>query len=302
MRFEEVPTRLLGVLAATGVAVLWAGSVLAQGTVPILYAFEEALSGDDEQRLVWPTAVAAERNDEIAVADAAGPALWIFRDRSGGEGWLPEAVIELPAAAYSLACGGDRYLVSTRSPGRLFAVAAPGYELQELALPPAVTPGAVACLPDGGVLVHDLAAGRLLTLSGSLEVRSSVALRGTVAALAPGPGGGFYATLPRAGEVRRYGANGEQLANLRVPGLDPAPAWPTGLIAEANGEVVVVDRHGGRLLAIDTSGRWAGSGSRRGWEPGLLRYPGDIARMPDGRIAVADQGNGRVQLFRRLER
>jgi sugar lactone lactonase YvrE len=183
----------------------------------------------------------------------------------------------------------------------LLAFEGTNYEPRELVLPPQVAPGAVTCLADGAILVHDLAAGRLLVLGGDLEVRTSVAMPGTVAALAPGPGGGFYATFPQTGEVRRYGANGEELATLPIPGLAPAPAWPVGLIVESNGEILVADRHGGRLVVIETSGRWAGSGSRRGWEPGLLRFPADIAQLPDGRIVVADQGNGRVQIFRRIE-
>ncbi len=294
----------LGILALAALAALTAGRAkpaAAQNQAPALYAFDEALSGDDERRLSRPTAVAAGRDGEIAVADAAGPSLWFFRDRGGSEGWVIQLSIDLPAAAHSLACGGDRYLVSTRQPGRLFAVEGPGYELRELKLPPRVTPGAVACLRDRAILVHDLAAGRLLVLDAELEVRTSVPLAGTVAALAPGPAGGFYATFPQNHEVRRYGANGEQLAVLTVPGLAPAPAWPVGLIVQADGEIVVADRHGGRLLVIETSGRWAGAGSRRGWEPGLLRFPADLAQLPDGRVAVADQGNGRVQLFRRLE-
>jgi len=291
----------LGALALVALAAAWMAPAAAQDSAPVLYAFEDAFNGDEAQRLVWPTAVTAGRADEIAVADASGPSLWIFRDQGGSEGWVRHASIELPSAAYSLSCGGDRYLVSTRQPGLLLAVEKPGYELRELELPPGTTPGAVACLSDGAILVHDLAAGRLLVLGRGFEVRSSVDLPGTVSALAPGPGGGFYATFPRVGEVRRYGANGEELAVLAVPGLSPAPAWPVGLIVGVNGEIVVADRHGGRLVVIETSGRWAGSGSRRGWEPGLLRYPSDLAPLPDGRIAVADQGNGRVQIFRRLE-
>lgn len=302
MRPEIRPEHRLGALALAVLVVVWGAPAAAQDQATALFAFEEVLSGGEEQHLVWPTAVASGRADEIAVADAAGPSLGIYRDRGGSEGWVRHASITLPSAAYSLACGGDRYLISTRRPGRLFAVGGPDYELRELTLPPKVTPGAVACLSDGGILVHDLAAGRLLVLGGDLEIRTSTSLSGTVAALAPGPGGGFYATFPQTGEVRRYGANGDELAVLAVPGLVPAPAWPVGLIVEASGEVVVVDRHGGRLVVIETSGRWAGSGSRRGWEPGLLRFPADIARLPDGRIAVADLGNGRVQLFRRLEK
>lgn len=294
---------VLGASALVALAALWVPSAAAQGPASsVLYAFEETFSGDDEQRLVWPTAVAAGAADEIAVADAAGPSLWIFRNQGAGAGWVRHTSIGLPSAAYGLSCGADRYLLSTRESGRLFAVERAGYALRELTLAPEVTPGALACLPDGGVLVHDLASGRLLILGAGLEVRNSVILPGTVAALAAGPAGGFYATFPQAGEVRRYGANGEELAVAKVPGLVPAPAWPVGLIVEASGEIIVADRHGGRLLVVGTSGGLVGSGSRRGWEPGLLRFPSDIAKLSDGLIAVADQGNGRIQLFRRLEK
>lgn len=287
---------LVAVTAAAG-----AGPAAGQGAVANLFAFDEALTGDDDVRLRWPTAVAVGGPDEIAVADAAGPALRILRDRGGAEGWVVERSIALPRPAYSLSCGAQDYLVSTREPGVLLVVGRGDESPRELALPGGITPGAVTCLADGQVVVHDLTASRLVVLDGDLRIRATAALAEAVAALAAGPGGGFYATLPGKGEVRRYGANGEQLGVLRVPGLDPAPAWPVGLIVEDNGQVIVADRHGGRLLVLETSGRWIGSGSRRGWEPGLLRYPADIARLPDGGVAVADQGNGRVQVFRRLE-
>jgi hypothetical protein len=272
-----------------------------QETVSTLFAFDQALTGDETAPLRWPTAVASGKPDEIAVADAAGPSLEIFRDVGGAEGWVVERSIELPGPAYSLSCGAERYLLSTRRPGVLLTVSRPDYALRELALPGRIAPGAATCLADGQVVVHDLAAGRLVVLDNALEVRASVEMTDAVSALAAGSGGGFYAVLPGAGEVRRYGANGEQLAVRAVPGLDPAPAWPVGLIVEDNGQIVVADRHGGRLLVLETSGRWVGSGSRRGWEPGLLRFPADLARLADGSVAVADQGNGRVQLFRRLQ-
>lgn len=277
------------------------GPAAAQGKSAPLFAFEEAVAGDDKLRLRWPTAVAVGGVDEIAVADAAGPALVIFRDRGGADGWVVHVSVELPAPAYSLSCGAERYLVSTRRPGVLHTVGKSDYALRELALPEGITPGAATCLADGQLVVHDLASGRLVVLDNALKVRTTVEIAETIATLAPGSSGGFYATLPGAGEVRRYGANGEKLSSLSLPGLGPAPAWPVGLIVEPSGEVVVVDRHGGRILVMETSGRWAGSGSRRGWEPGLLRFPADLAKLPDGRIVIADQGNARIQLFRRLE-
>lgn len=291
--FTVVPV-LAAVLGA-----LWPASASAQ--VTLRFAFSEVLTGDDQHPLRWPTAVAVGGDREIAVADAAGPSLVIFRDRGGAEGWVIHSTVELPAPAYSVSCGTDRYILSTRQPGVLLAVTSPDYELRELALASDITPGAATCLSDSAILVHDLSTGRMVVLDRDREAGVALEVTETVAALAPGPAGGFYAALPSVGEVRRYGANGEELQALRVPGLGPAPAWPVGLVVEADGEVVVADRHGGRILILEASGRWSGTGSRRGWEPGLLRFPSDLARFPDGRVVVADQGNGRVQIFRPLE-
>ncbi len=301
MSRETHPLLRRCLVALSVVAVACTGPASAQGKVATMFAFEEAVAGDDDLRLRWPTAVAAGGNEEIAVADAAGPSLVIFRDQRGGEGWVVHASIELPAPAYSLSCGAEEYLISTRQPGILLTVRKTDYAVRELSLPSGITPGAATCLADDQLLVHDLASGRLLVLDRALKVGVTVEVTEAVAAVARGSGGGFYATLPAVGQVRRYGANGEELSVLAVPSPTTAPAWPVGLIIEDNGEVVVADRHGGRIQVLETSGRWIGSGSRKGWEPGLLRLPADIARLPDGRVIVADLGNGRVQLFRRLE-
>jgi hypothetical protein len=287
-------------LVAT-VAWLGVGPVAGQSNVPTLYAFDEVVAGNEELRLRWPTAVAAGGGAEIAVVDAAGPSLIVFRDQGGAAGWVVHTALDLPAPAYSLSSDGNEYLLSTRQPGTLLAVGKSDYALRQVPIPADITPGAAIRTADGQLLVHDLAAGRLVVLDGALEVRATIALQEAVAALVAGSGGGFYATLPGTGEIRRYGANGELLSAFPVPGVDPVPAWPVGLVVEANGEMIVVDRHGGRLLVLEASGRLAGSGSRKGWEPGLLRFPAGLARLPDGRIVVADQGNGRVQFFRRVD-
>ena len=72
-----------------------------------------------------------------------------------------------------------------------------------------------------------------------------------------------------------------------------------GLAAEPGGNLLVVDRHAGRVLVLDANGQVAGVGARKGWEPGLLLFPAGIARLPGGAVVVADEGNGRAQLFRR---
>jgi tripartite motif-containing protein 71 len=65
--------------------------------------------------------------------------------------------------------------------------------------------------------------------------------------------------------------------------------------------MVIVDRHGARLVVLDAEGRIEGLGSRRGRDPGLLLFPAGITALPDGRLAVADQGNGRIQIFHRIK-
>ena len=301
MILERFAARWLRLAVWSSIGALAASGLAAQTPAQTLFAWEEALTGDEERKLRWPTAVAAGGVDEIAVTDAAGPALWIFRDRGGAEGWVLQTTVELPAPAFSMACGIERFLVSTRQPGRLVTISKPDYRVREILLPAEIIPGTISCAADNRLLLHDLAGGRLLLLGEGFEILTSVPVDGAVSGLSPGSAGDFYAAFPATGEVRRYGANGDLLGTLAVPGLAPTPAWPVGLLVAANGEVTVADRHGGRILVLTAGGRWVGTGSRRGWEPGLLRFPRDIARLPDGRIVVADQGNGRVQVFRRLE-
>jgi hypothetical protein len=117
----------------------------------------------------------------------------------------------------------------------------------------------------------------------------------------PHPDGGRVSAhymIDEEGTILRYGSQGTVEATWEVPGLEPAPAWPSGLAASDLGDLLVVDRHGGRVLRLDARGRPAGASARRGWDPGLLLFPSAVVLMPDGRIAVADQGNGRVQVFR----
>ena len=124
---------------------------------------------------------------------------------------------------------------------------------------------------------------------------------GRVTGLATSPNGGFYATIAAQASVLRASANGSIESTWTLPAHDQVPAWPVGLVTEPGGGVVVVDRHSGRLLLLDGGGRVAGLGSRHGWEPGLLHFPSAMTRLPGGLILVADEGNGRAQVFRRTD-
>jgi streptogramin lyase len=282
------------ILVLPGLAIL--GPAASAASLPRTLIWEGILPEDEDSELRQPVALAAGPNNELAVADVHQSRVLFFTDT--GVEWVSSGVVELPAAPLSLAHDGDRYLLSLRQAPWLVALEGDRHQMRNMPLPQDTVPGSVAALPDGGFLIHDLAQGRVLQLSpgGTVSARATVgAGAGVLAATA---GGGFYALFPVAGEVRRYDAEGGEIDRWRVPGAGPVPAWPAGMVIEPSGSVILSDRHGNRLIRLNSGGRPEGIGSRRGWRPGLLLFPSDLARLADGRLAVADQGNGRVQFFR----
>jgi hypothetical protein len=146
-----------------------------------------------------------------------------------------------------------------------------------------------------------MAGKQVLTLSGSGSVVNRVGVEGYIRALAAAPGGGFFAAVPHEERVDRYRADGKTREPWAIPGDSPLPSWPCSLSMDARGRLLVLDRRGGRIVRLDVTGRVDGVGSRRGWAEGLLLYPAAVTILADGRVAVADQGNGRVQIFHRQD-
>lgn len=172
--------------------------------------------------------------------------------------------------------------------------------MRRVPLPGDAVPGALAGLFGGAVLIHDAAGDKVLFLAESGSVTGTTPLPGLVRALAGAPGEGFFAAAPAAGAVEKITRAGIAAERWIVPGVEPRSAWPVALLSESDGDLLVLDRHGGRVVFLDARGRPRGSGSREGRTAGLLHYPSAMAWIPGGRIAVADQGNGRVQIFRVL--
>ncbi len=261
-------------------------------------ALETSLQGEDFGDLRWPVGVAVASAERLGVADVFGKRLLVFVLDAGT--WNVERTITLPASPRALAHDGRRYLVSLAN-GTLVSVEGDDFNMRMLVLPAGTVPGSLAARSGGGLLVHDLAGDKVLVLGEDDAVRGEVVVAGGLKAIASAPDGGFYAALPATAEVLRHGPDGELLRTWTVPGQGPVPAWPSDLFAAPGGDVVVIDRHGGRILALDAAGRVVGVGAGRGWQPGQLLFPTAIAEFPDGRVIVADQGNSRVQIFRRIE-
>ncbi len=261
-------------------------------------AWEATLQGRDNGDLRWPVGVAAASDVQLGVADAFENRLVVFVLTSGS--WRVLQTVSLPGSPRAVAHDGQRYLLSLNG-GRLVAVEGAGFEVRRLAVPSGTVAEWVAARPAGGFWVHDAARGKVLAMDADGEVQGEVSVTGRLEALVAAPDGGFYAALAATAEVRRYDTEGEILETWTVPGVGPVPAWPSGLVTASGGDLVVVDRHGGRIVALDASGRLVGIGSGRGWNLGQRRFPTAIARLPNGSIVVADQGNSRVQIVRPIE-
>jgi DNA-binding beta-propeller fold protein YncE len=276
-----------------------APSASAQTGPPRVLSFQDALKGTDEVSLQWPVAVAAASDDEVAVADASGPRL--LRFRRVGASWQLDRTVPMGAPPAGLVWDGRRYVASLRQGGGLVAFEGGDLAQRTLPAPRGVVPGPVAVAPGGTLLLYDTEGRRVLRLSAEGTSTAEIPVEGDVTALAATAAGGFFAALGAEGSVRRFDASGKLDVAWSLPAFESVPAWPSGLAVEPGGNVLVVDRHVGRILVLDANGQVAGVGSRQGWEPGLLLFPAGIARLPGGTVLVADEGNGRAQLFRRAE-
>lgn len=276
--------------------------LLAQGLSAPSMLWEQTLVGEDDAKLRWPVAVASAADDEILVADGFKNRLILFKFKETAGGWTVEKTTTLPATPRALASGNGRYVVALRQAGGVFVVERPSLQLRKVGVAPGVMPSAIAAGPGSSIAVFDAASSRILILSEDGGVLNQIRLTGEISSLAAAVNGDIYASVAQPAEIRRYSADSELIDTWLPPKTSQFPPWPAGLAVEPGGTLFVSDRRAGSLLVLDTSsGRLKGTGSRHGWESGLLNRPAGIGLLPDGRLAVADQGNGRVQIFRPIE-
>lgn len=286
----------IGGIVVAAAVLLAAASAGGESRTPV-FIHEEVLYGSGDGRLRWPVGVASATPDELVVTDLSGPRIVVFSHRNNE--WIVERTVPLSAPPVSIIAAGERYLISLRGSSRLVALGRDGWQLGSLSLPLGASPGAMVLRPDGSILVQDRNTEQLFVLASTDTVTDRIPMTGLARALAA-TGGSVYAAFPHSGEVARYDGRGDEEFRWKIPSPTPVPAWPAGLAVDSGGEIVVVDRHGGRLLVFDGRGRPLGTGARPGRDVGLLRFPAAVAAMEGNRVAVADQGNGRVQIFRAI--
>ena len=284
------------VVASLGVSSLEA----AQRNLPRVLVFEEAVRGTEESELRWPVGVAAASDEEFAVVDAKPARLLVFRKQ--GASWQLAKTVSLPAAPAGLAHVGNRYVVALRGTEGLMALEGEQLLVRKIGLPGGVVPGVIAPRGDGGLLVYDYASGRVFKFDPNGNLLAETAIDGRVTGLAEGPGGEMWVAVGEQSALLRFDPNGAMTARIEIPGVGPVPSWPAGIVVDSEGTLAVLDRHAGRILLFEDGGSPLGAGSRRGSEPGLLLFPRAVGVLAEDQLIVADEGNGRVQVFRRTDK
>lgn len=138
------------------------------------------------------------------------------------------------------------------------------------------------------------------------------ALLATTVACAGGDGAGaeWQATVDTIGDtivVRTTGGSAwgrprQMVPEVTIGVLEGDDEYMLGsinaLAVGSDGTIYAMDRQIPRLRTYDAQGRHLADFGRDGGGPGEYKSPdGGLAMLPDGRIAVRDPGNARIQLF-----
>jgi ABC-type Fe3+ transport system permease subunit len=114
--------------------------------------------------------------------------------------------------------------------------------------------------------------------------------------LAVDPTSGDTYVIDKDARVQRFGPDGEQLREWRMPQWNRGK--PVGASVAPDGSLVVADTHEHRVVAFSPDGEIRWTLGSYGREPGQFVYPTDVVFAPDGRIFVGEYGgNDRIQVF-----
>ncbi len=149
---------------------------------------------------------------------------------------------------------------------------------------------------DGQVFILDRSGPSILVADRTLDVKRVVRLPERVdpSGFAIAEDGGWWVLDASRAALLKFDAAGVVEREIDLAGLgieDP------GGVVESDGLVVVSDRVTDRWVSLDAAGRRIAAGGETGAWDGALWRPAGLTTLPDGSIAVVDQGNHRAQGF-----
>lgn len=171
------------------------------------------------------------------------------------------------------------------------------------------SPGPLACLADGHLLLPDADRHRILELDGNRQITWQIArdlLQGELPVELQSP---YDATRLANGNTLVVDNQANQVIELtprgrpfwEVPQSDAYPeVWlhrPVRAVRLDGGHTLIVDRGRHRVIEIDRQFelKWQyGQTELPGISPGALCYPSDVQRLSNGHTLITDMGNHRV--------
>jgi tripartite motif-containing protein 71 len=159
------------------------------------------------------------------------------------------------------------------------------------------SPYCVRFLSNGNVVVGGLT-GELLTLTPDGQKLPSRRIRWSqdyaFVDIAVSPNDELFCAHPDLNSVFVYSINGEEIRSF---GEKQGMRFPYGVTLTPDGYAIVTDR------VTQTVSIWSPDGlpvvrfGSRGSEHGQFNFVGQSVILPDGRIAITDEANNRVQIF-----
>lgn len=251
--------------------------------VPLGEMWRVALDGGAPERVIGgldiPTAVKFDARGRLFAVESGSGAVSLVDAGQGTKSELARVAYGIDNFAFA---PDGRMFVSHFTDGEVVEIAPDGG--QRIAVAGGMTgPFGIAVGADGDLLVAD--GMSLAKIDGAGVVnRPAMLLQhgfpGYVRGVAAEPDGAFVVTNS-AGQCARYRPGGE--AEVLLDGLDCA----MGLTVAANGEIVLCEAGGGRVIAIGPGGQ------ARTLATGLDR-PTGLAEAPGGGFFVSEAGAGRV--------
>ena len=166
------------------------------------------------------------------------------------------------------------------------------------ASPDAVVPGAFRLDRNGGVVLLDMVAARVLVLDSTGAVQRQLELPKRPAFftdLALDPAGTVYA-VDAAGGALWSAARSATSFTLLAKGLKDSMSFP-GYLTVSRGRLFLVDQNGDGLVVLGLDGSYQGRQLGIGWSDGLVYYPAQLCIDEAGSAFLADRYNNRVQIF-----
>lgn len=169
-----------------------------------------------------------------------------------------------------------------------------------LALEWPATAGALAVLPEGGLVAADGRNRKLLVFDGQGRLREAWDLAGAGGLWNPvelvRAGERIYVCDADAGAVVVIDLAGRGVARLEHAGEMPLVS-PWGVLPLGDGRVLVADRASDCIHVFDARGVRVSTFGARGGGPGELRQPSALLPSSAGHLRVIDTGNRRMQVL-----